>query len=99
MTPNFFFTTLDTSVSSVKSLMMISIDEAAEDAFLGVLVVLLNNCCCCCSEGKCDGGCELGGIDVGPPGTAAAVSVTGTEPWVRLGMVEFTLFTLMPTPP
>lgn len=98
MTPNFFFTTLDTSVSSVKSLMMISIDEAADDAFLGVLVVLLNNCCCC-SEGKCDGGCELGGIDVGPPGTAAAVSVTGTEPWVRLGMVEFTLFTLMPTPP
>lgn len=96
MTPNFFFTTLDTSVSSVKSLMMISIDEAADDAFFGVLVVLLNNCCCCCCiEDKCVCGCELGGT-VGPPGTAAAVSVTGTEPWVRLGMVEFTLFTFTP---
>lgn len=95
MTPNFFFTTLDTSVSSVKSLMMISIDEAADDAFFGVLVVLLNNCCCCCIEDKCVCGCELGGT-VGPPGTAAAVSVTGTEPCVRLGMVEFTLFTFTP---
>lgn len=105
-TPNFFFTTLDTSVSSVMSLMMISIDDAA-DEFFGVLVLLnrppIPPPGCCCIEGKCVCGCELGGNGPAdefiPPGTAA-VSVTGTEtpPWVRLGMVEFTLFTLTPPP-
>lgn len=105
-TPSLLFTTLATTDPRVISLIMMSIDDAA-DEFFGVLVLLNNTAFgCWCIGCKCVCGCELGGNagdEIIPPG-AAAVSVTGTDPLLvkaiplpgatELGIVEFTLFTL-----